>query len=176
MNTEHLDKYKKRIFLLSLIVFLVSLTQPAFYIDREDFDAWSSPFGLLLIGWLPVIAGETSAIAWMANPLLLLSWIFLFNPKLEKAVLWTGLLSIVVGLSFLFVEEILSSEAPTYSKITTIMPGYWLWISSMLTFTVGILYLKWFKRSKMKKVEETQVSDRVLFSSGQRPNTQPHLY
>lgn len=174
MNTLDLDKYKKRIFLLSLIVFLISLTQPAFYIDREDFDAWSSPFGLLLIGWLPIIAGETSAIAWMANPILLLSWISIFNPKLEKAVLWTGLLSIIVGLSFLSVKEILSSEAPTYSKITAIMPGYWLWISSMLTFTVGVLYLKWFKRSKKKKVEETQIAYKVLFSSGQRLNPQPH--
>ena len=125
---------------LSLGLFLISLTQPAFYIDRSDYDAWSSPIGLLLVGWLPILGGEWSSLPWLANPLIFLSWILI--QKNQKAFLWTGLLAVLLAVSFLGVDEIMSSEAPTYSKITAYKAGYWLWLASMVCFLGGAIYLQ----------------------------------
>ena len=146
MDNTSREKLRKRVFLLSLLIFLIALSQPAFYIDRVDYDGWSSPIGLILVGWLPILAGEGSAIAWLANPLIIVSWVSLF--KMEKISFWTSLASIAFALSFLFVDEIMSSEAPTYSKVTEIKLGYWLWVSSMVTFSLGALYLAITKKSQ----------------------------
>jgi len=140
MDETQLQQYRKRLFIVSLVIFVICLTQHAFFIDRSDYDGWSSPIGLILVGWLPLLSGEASALSWLANPLLLFSWISLF--KLPKATLWTSLAALLLGLSFLSVEEIMSSEAPTYSKVTEIKAGYWLWLLSMLVLVIGVVYLE----------------------------------
>ncbi|NRB48906.1 MAG: hypothetical protein HRU41_14615 [Saprospiraceae bacterium] len=132
-------QHRRWVFYASLGLFLFSLTQPAFYIDRADFDAWSSPIGLLLMGWLGIMAGDSACMAWLANPLLILGAVSLF--KFDKFAPIFGILALAVGLSFLGQEQIISSEAPTYSKITEIKLGYWLWITSMAAFTAGSTYL-----------------------------------
>ncbi len=132
-------QHQRWVLYISLGLFLLSLTQPAFYIDRVDYDAWSSPIGLLLMGWLGIMAGDSACLAWLANPLLILGGVSLF--KFDKFAPVLGILAIAVGLSFLGHTEIISSEAPTYSKITEIKLGYWLWMISMATFTAGSIYL-----------------------------------
>ena len=140
MDEAQLKKYQKRVFQVSVAIFLISLTQPAFYIDRADYDGWSSPIALILIGWIPAISGEPCAVAWFANPLFFLACLSLF--KFEKAAIWLSLIALAFGLSFLSVEEVMSSERPDYSKITELKPGYWLWLASMAAFALGLLALK----------------------------------
>lgn len=139
MYFDQWKQHRRWVFYVSLGIFLFSLTQPAFYIDRADYDAWSSPIGLLLMGWLGIMAGDSACMAWLANPVLILGAVSLF--KFEKFAPILGILAVAIGLSFLGQEEIISSEAPTYSKITEIKLGYWLWIVSMATFTFGSIYL-----------------------------------
>lgn len=143
MYLDQWKQHRKWIFYATLGLFLFSLTQAAFYIDRPDYDAWSNPIGLLFVGWLGLLAGDAACLPWLANPLLILGWVALF--KFEKLAPIFGILAVAIGLSFLGHEEIISSEAPTYSKITEIKLGYWLWILSMGILTFGSLYLNFSK-------------------------------
>lgn len=139
MYFDQWKQHRKWALYLTLGLFLLSLTQPAFYIDRVDFDAWSSPIGLLLMGWLGILAGDSACLAWIANPLLILGGVSLF--KFDRFAPILGILALGVSLTFLGQEQIISSEAPTYSKITEIKLGYWLWIISIGAFTLSSIYL-----------------------------------
>ena len=139
MTAINWKKLKRGLLILSLLLFVASLTQPAFYIDREDYDAWSNGFGLLVSGWAGALATDGGATAWFANPLILLAWI-LFS-KFEKTATVLAIGAAAFAISFLSVEQVISSEAPTYSKITEIKLGYWLWLYSICTFAAGLLVL-----------------------------------
>ncbi len=100
MTEIEVKKYKIIILIISVIIFIVSLTQPAFYIDRTDYKAWSNPIGLIFFGWLGSIMGGGSALVWLANPLILTSWIYTF--KSDKIAIGSGLLASILAISFLF--------------------------------------------------------------------------
>ena len=100
----------------SASLFILSLTQPAFYIDRIDYAAWSNSFTLVAMGWLGALMGGGAALAWFANPLLMLSWVLLSN--YSKASVYTSSIASVSAISFFTSERVISSEAPTYSIIT----------------------------------------------------------
>lgn len=124
--------------LLSMVLFITSLTQEAYYIDRENYDAWADSFGLFWMGWLGVFAGG-AGFSWLANPLLITSWIVSFSNAHKKAAIFSFLAVIASG-SFLFFDTIVSSEAPTFSIITERKAGYWLWLSSCIMMAAYSIY------------------------------------
>ena len=74
--------FLRTVIILSLILFLISLTQPAFFIDRKDDpNAYSNSLILFLLGWMSLLGGAfIPFIIWLANPLYFLS-IFLIIQK-----------------------------------------------------------------------------------------------
>ncbi len=78
------------------------------------------------MGWLGLIYGYFT---WLANPMLLLSWIAFFRRNYPLSLL-ASVGSILVMLSFLLYDKIVTSEAPNYSLITGYGSGYWLWVAS----------------------------------------------
>lgn len=119
---------------VSGIVFLASLTQDGFYIDRADADAWANCFGLLLVGWLGMFDG---VFAWLANPMLVLAWAAIWFPRLRFASLIGALIALLFALSFLLHHDIMANEAGGRAAITGYGWGYWLWIGSMLVMACG---------------------------------------
>ncbi|PZP52549.1 MAG: hypothetical protein DI598_00500 [Pseudopedobacter saltans] len=86
----------------------------------------------------------TPGLVWMANPLLLLSWIF--NKK--KIALIFGILAIIAALSFLFIKRMIADEAGHYSSIDQHYLGYWLWLSSIVLNMGNVLYQKYLLSKK----------------------------
>jgi len=76
-----------------------------------------------------------AGLVWLANPLLLISWIQ-FN-KNHKFSLITSFVAMIISLSFLFFSKIIDNEAGVYSAILSYKLGYWLWLSSSLTMFIG---------------------------------------
>lgn len=112
----------------SIFLFLASLTQDCFYIDRpDDPRAWANGFGLLLVGWLGVLTGIYS---WLANPTLLIAWLAMWSPAHRRYAIGSASIALLMMLSFLFHQDIMSDEAGNRSRITHYGPGYWLWIGS----------------------------------------------
>jgi hypothetical protein len=78
--------------------------------------------------------------AWLANPLLLLSWILCLRGELRAALIISAA-AVLFALSFLLHSTIVASEAPTYRAVTGYGVGYWLWLASMLIMAAGTLRL-----------------------------------
>jgi hypothetical protein len=117
----------------SLALFLLCLTQDGFFVDGDNPRAWSQAGYLLLFGWLGLLAG---IVAWLANPLWIAAWIA-FALRWHRVALALGIAALLCALSFLTLDTVMVSEAPTYAKVTGVGLGYGLWITSMAVLAAG---------------------------------------
>ena len=119
----------------SILLFVASLTQDCFFIDRlENPRAWSNGFGLLAVGWLAVFKGVYS---WLANPTLLIAWLAMWSPNHKRYSIGASAIALLLALSFLLHESLMTDEAGNYSRVTGYGIGYWLWIGSIALALVG---------------------------------------
>lgn len=72
---------------------------------------------------------------WLANPIFFISIILLI--KNNKNSIYLSLLAIIIGLIFTQWEEILANEGGRKLQIISLDLGYWLWIVSMVVFSLG---------------------------------------
>lgn len=128
---------KKEYFvLLSIIVFIVALSQPAYCIDNKCGLKWGGLISLVS-GALGFYTGE-AALTWLANPLLIVSWITFFNFKKASFILSIGATGL--GLHFLNFNRIMINEGGGYGQITGHEIGYWLWVSSMVIILIANVF------------------------------------
>ena|ERR1700744_117405 len=146
-----MKKLETTVFWISILLFIASLTQPAFYTSASEPDGWANSIGLVLVGWSGALAGG-AGIAWFANPLILVGWIYIF--KRAKIAMLSGLFATAFAVSFLFFKNIMTDEAGNYSIITHREAGYWLWLASIIFFTIGAIYIYYSKKQLNKSSTE----------------------
>lgn len=123
---------------ISLLLLFVSLTQDAIVVNYSGEVRNDSALGYFLIGAIAFLGGGLfEEIIWLANPLCLLAIIY-FLKNNEKAVL-LSLIASGLAISFAFWSEILGAESGGMAKIVSFGLGYYLWASSILVLTTGIL-------------------------------------
>jgi hypothetical protein len=130
---------------LSMALFAVCLAKDGYYIAGPNPRAWAPAWGLLLAGWLGVFYGT---FAWVANPALFFAWLTFYLRRYQLATTF-ALIATLFMLSFLLTKTVVSSEAPTYSKVIGYGAGYWLWVGSALALLVGSI-LQWLSAANMK--------------------------
>jgi len=81
-----------------------------------------------------------AGVAWLANPLLLITWILLLRNN--KFALLLSIFATLLSLSFLGIDEVPINEAGGIEKIIKIEIGYWLWLFSCLITFIGSISLK----------------------------------
>lgn len=135
---------KKRFLLTSIILFGLSLTQKAYCTGSECADS----ILVLALGWAGVISGG-AAISWLANPLLIFSWIF--QKKNAKVSMFLSMFSFLLSLSFLMFGEVLDNEAGGKHAITGLKPGYWLWVGSNFVMLIGNHVLVYMENVKKRE-------------------------
>ena len=99
---------------ISVLLFLLSLTQDAYYIWRGN--GWGPGFALLLLGWLGVFVGE---FAWLANPALVVAWLALWKRRRQFIALAFAVTSLLLALSFLLdrgVQQVRAGPAPINTR------------------------------------------------------------
>ena len=131
--------FQKYSIIISVIILCISLTQPAFYIDREeDPGAWAESWMLFLFGWtFPLGGGITGFLFWCANPIYILSIIQIIRKKKVGIIL--SIIASIIAFSFSLMDEITASSSGSLSKITSLELGYKLWLASLITLTIGTL-------------------------------------
>lgn len=135
-----ITKTQLAVLMLSLIIFLVSLTQNGFTYQDADSEKTFSSFSLFIAGGFAILGcGFLEWLVWLANPLYITSFIFLLNGS-KKAAL-CGITAVVAGVSFLFWKEVLISESGRMDPIIAFESGYYLWVCSMLILLSGVLLL-----------------------------------
>lgn len=139
-------KKSRLIVLISIVLFITSLALPAVFTQKG-----SEMYGLavFLLGWADLSGDGTS---WLANPVLLFSWIFLLV-KQPKIAAFLGLCSVGMALYYLTETEITVNEAGHKYPITSYGFGYYLWLASCATMFVGSLLLL---RSKPENLSEVR--------------------
>lgn len=127
-------KKSRLVLLISVALFITSLALPAVFTQKG-----SEMYGLacFLLGWADLSGDGTS---WLANPVLLFSWIFLLV-KQPKIAAFLGLISVGLALYYFTETEITVNEAGHKSPITSYGLGYYLWLASCVTMLVGSLIL-----------------------------------
>lgn len=126
---------KRILFALTILLLLVSFTQPAFYTNNVQKDAWSNSAFLFFLGWMGMLTGSAGALPWLANPVLVTGVIFFLRKKPLPACI-LSVIAMAVAASFLLVRTIVVSERPDYAGIAEYKAGYWLWLCCMAVFAV----------------------------------------
>ncbi len=80
---KQLSKVQKYSIFLSLLILIISLTQPAFYVDRQENPAaWAESWMLFFLGWIFVFGGGiTGFLFWCANPIYIIGLILIMRNK-----------------------------------------------------------------------------------------------
>ncbi len=123
------------ILLFSGVLFLASLTQPAFYLDQENYDAWADSKSLVLLGWMGMLTGGWENGVWWANPLYFLSLVLLATSKREATL--TSTAAALLALLFSTFDTIVANENGGRVKVSSLELGYWLWLTSLLVLAIG---------------------------------------
>lgn len=125
-------------FITSITLYLLSLTQETFCASSDCSIGWFT----LIIGFFGNIFfmgfHSFAIFTWLANPLLIISWIVL--KKNKKLSLTLSILAFLLSFSFLFFNKILVNESGNLSTIKEYKIGYWFWLSSSLIMMIGNLY------------------------------------
>jgi len=129
---------EKGAILLSIILLISSLTMPAFFVDRGGTQPNEvGSLGIFLIGWMGPLGGAIIPfLFWCANPIYLFS-VCLFLNRNRKQAVFISLVPCVIALVFLQMDKIMISESGSESPITSLGPGYFLWLSSFLVLSIG---------------------------------------
>ena len=139
---SNLKLYKITIY-ISVIFFIISLTQKSFETIVGPKSRGVMDF---LVGWMGVIMLHPPALVWLANPILILSWVV--NKRHKKVSFIFSVASLIIMLSFLLFDKIMVNESGALSKITSIKLGYWLWVSSAFIMVLGNAFLFYKKKKK----------------------------
>ena len=105
MESDKIQKAKNSILLISIFLFLFSLTKKCYCTENGE---CADSFIVLLMGWVGVFFLDSS-IAWLANPFLILAW---YNLEINSK--WSlpfSILATFLSFSFHFSEEVLANEA-----------------------------------------------------------------
>jgi hypothetical protein len=140
--------FLRTVIILSLILFLISLTQPAFFIDRKDDpNAYSNSLILFLLGWMSLLGGAfIPFIIWLANPLYFLSIFLIIQKKYFGFI--TALGSTCLAIMFSQLNTVMTSESGNNSIIAGLGLGFKLWLSSFVVLAIGLFINFFFIKRK----------------------------
>ena len=129
------SKLTSPVLFISIALFALSLCNSCFCTQNGCRTSAEAFF----LGWLAMMA-DGAAIAWLANPLLILAWVLLARNK--KAAWIPALAALLLCLLFLKSHVIIEDEAGNYNPILEIRVGYWLWLSSAALTFLGCLTIR----------------------------------
>lgn len=128
------DRLSRVTIYLSVGVFVLALTQKCYCTTASCGDSIMA----LLSGTIGFFFGG-AALTWLANPLLIISWILSEKNK-RVSLLFSGI-AVLISVSFLLFNKVISDEAGNYSEIISYKLGYWLWVlSSSVMFIGNLIY------------------------------------
>lgn len=129
-SSSHLyTSREKKLLFISIGLFVLSLPFRCYCTG----DSCTYSFMALALGGFGMLNGG-AAIAWLANPLLLASW--MITKKVNNASLFVSLGAMLMALSFLLFDQVVSNENGGKQSIESVRAGYWIWLLSALVMAI----------------------------------------
>lgn len=131
--------------LLALSIYTLALIAPGpLCVDSICKTGIGEGVAVLLMGWIG-LSGSLANKAWLANPLLLLSWAIFYSGSKNKV---PGIL--IAGAAFLASVSLLlmrDSKFTYFSEggsqmLSGFQAGYWLWVLSTIVTIIAFYYRK----------------------------------
>lgn len=121
---------------ISAGIFAVSCALPCLAFDNGDY--WLGA-RILALGWSGLFVGQ---FAWFANLALLASWATLYRRmRIATLVLSLGALAVSCDTWTLYGQRLPTDEGGVnHFMLTAILPGCYVWMSSMVVVLVGVLW------------------------------------
>lgn len=128
--------------LINLLIFIASLFFTAFKVTESKEIRDFSSFELLLIGGISFLGGGIlEFFIWSANIWFFISIACFFFEKFFASIV-TGIIALLISVSFLFWNSILVSESGREAPIYSLEIGYFLWLASILFIMCSSVYLR----------------------------------
>jgi hypothetical protein len=143
MNED--EKISKKVIIVSILLFVLSLTQKCYCTTSNCSDS----IMVFLLGWAAIFS-TGAGLCWFANPLLLMSWIFL--KKNLKLAMFLSVASFLLALFFLVFDSIVDNENGGSHQIVAYKAGYWLWVASHAVMLIGTFVLMYRSNVRNKTV------------------------
>jgi hypothetical protein len=122
----------------SVLLYIASLFAPAFALGSAGDKTFGPGWFVLAFGWFTCIF-PTPACAWLANPLLLFSWI----TSGKKKSLWFATIALLLAGVFyvasLFNARIATADAEYEYRVQL---GYWIWVSAIFLQVVNEILMR----------------------------------
>lgn len=113
---------------VSIALYVASLSQETFCASGNC-SGWPG-YGILLFGILG-IGGSLANVTWIANPILFLSWLFIWQRDRRLSLAFSGA-ALIVAAAFMLMPNVVNNEGGVAVPITGLRLGYWLWLASMV--------------------------------------------
>lgn len=136
-------KYNYILLIISILFFVLACSQKIYCTDNDCAKKWSG-LSALVYGVFGIFSGGIY-MSWLANPLILISWLTFKNTKIS---LITSSLALILGLNFLLYNEILINEGGFKAEITGYKIGFFLWNLSFVVMILANLVAIKYKASK----------------------------
>jgi hypothetical protein len=142
--------YSRYLVGLSIALYAVCLFLDAFCVELMPnnagrCDPWPG-YPILLSGWilLPDSLDSWANLTWLANPLLLASWLTIWLAKqMQRTIpILLSVVTLATGAAFVPMKTVITNAGGVAHPIVSIEIGYWLWLVSMATACLAALILK----------------------------------
>jgi hypothetical protein len=135
----HKRSFKLAIIFASLLLYILSFTQDAFVVNDMNVEKVFSSLEILVMGGIAFLGGGLlEQLILNANPLYVLTLVFFLMDK--PLAIKTGLGALVLAALFLTWNEILVAESCRTAVINSLAWGYWLWLGSITSLCIGVLW------------------------------------
>ena len=127
---------------ICLALFLIACVCPALTFRRSSGDVESWPgFQTLMMGWLGLLFKQ---IAWYANPVIVLSLVFLlFRRWLAAMIIALVAFAMAANTLLLFSRDLPADEGNVIKlRLDHLSPGFYFWIASIVTVIIGAIILR----------------------------------
>lgn len=140
MDTVSMRHSASRLLLaVSLLLFLACLPLSSFCVAQPGCREWPS-WSLLVFGWVTMFGGWPY-VTWLANPLLLLTWVSLALSTRLLSLMFSAA-ALALGASFALTKQIVTNEGGVPGSIASFEWGYKLWVASMVASVMSALLVK----------------------------------
>ena len=145
-STTKERRIRRGILIMSIGLLAISLTQKCYCTDSSTCGDSVIVFFLGALSIMGITVGCFSGLCWLANPALIMAWIFL--KKKPQLSFYFSCASLALSLLFFFLRSEWSFETGSCHEIDTFSAGYWLWVSSSLVTLAGSRILSSVRKNK----------------------------